>query len=218
MRSSRRWFGGDIEMKDAMLAVSFIVCLSLIQGCGGDSDYVPMDKSKLHGTGKVYFVPLGEFPAVEVHELVAYYKDKYGLTIEVTPRTPLDPSVINPERKQLVAEWVIDLMKQTYPALAGNPDAIMIGLTDEDMYISQTTWRFAFSRRQEGRYAVVSSARMGQGGPLVSAKKINSRLRKMVTKNIGLLYYNLSLSDNPQSVLYGRVMGLRDLDRMGEDF
>ena len=44
------------------------------------------------------------------------------------------------------------------------------------------------------------------------------RLQKLVTKNIGLLYFGLPLSDDPGSVLYRDVGGQSDLDRMSEDF
>jgi hypothetical protein len=43
-------------------------------------------------------------------------------------------------------------------------------------------------------------------------------LRKMVTKNIGVLYYHLPQSNNPQSVLYQNVGGISELDYMGEEF
>lgn len=42
------------------------------------------------------------------------------------------------------------------------------------------------------------------------------RARKMVTRYIGLLYYGLPLSDDPESLLYDNVLGPADLDRMEE--
>jgi hypothetical protein len=40
----------------------------------------------------------------------------------------------------------------------------------------------------------------------------------MLSKNIGVLYYHLPLSDNCSSVMYGKVGGPQELDFMGEDF
>jgi hypothetical protein len=37
-------------------------------------------------------------------------------------------------------------------------------------------------------------------------------------KNIGIMYYRLPLSENPRSVLYGKVLGEDDLDHMTENF
>ena len=47
---------------------------------------------------------------------------------------------------------------------------------------------------------------------------LRSRLRKMVTKNIGIMCYGLPLSPNPRSVLYGNIGGTDELDVMTEDF
>jgi hypothetical protein len=44
------------------------------------------------------------------------------------------------------------------------------------------------------------------------------RLRKMVTKDIGMLYYGMPLNGNPKSVLYGRILGIQELDQVSEDF
>jgi hypothetical protein len=40
----------------------------------------------------------------------------------------------------------------------------------------------------------------------------------MITKNIGILYFDKEQNSNPRSVLYDNVMGLEELDSMGEDF
>jgi len=86
------------------------------------------------------------------------------------------------------------------------------------MYIAQYDWQFTFSWRQERKYAVVSDARMRLGAKVVPAEKVASRLRKMVTKNIGVLYFHLPQSNDPRSVLYKSVGGISELDYMGEEF
>jgi predicted Zn-dependent protease len=111
-------------------------------------------------------------------------------------------------------------MKRSNPKLVADPNAILIGLTDEDMYIRKKNWQFAFSYRTQGRFAVVSSARMNPvnfGGP-ADDELLDSRMRKMISKNIGILYYQLPANRNPKSVLYGGVMDVKDLDNMSEDF
>ncbi|HVG31186.1 MAG TPA: hypothetical protein VM864_15865 [Pyrinomonadaceae bacterium] len=191
-------------------------CFVASAGCAGGSRYVPLDAKSLKGHGRIYFVPLGDFPPDKAQGLRLYYRQKYGLSVELLARLPLDASAVNSRRQQLTAEEVVALMKGAHPELVADPQAILIGLTDDDMYIEQYDWQFTFSWRQEGRYAVVSDARMtlGRAGEGLS----ESRLRKMVTKNIGVLYYRLAQSDDPRSVLYKSVGGLRELDRMGEDF
>ena len=194
-----------------------VVILSLLTiGCFRKSDYVPISKQSLNGSGKLYLVPLGEFSKHVAEELASYYKTKYGISAETLPTVHIPPSARNAERQQLIAEEAVDLMRRVNSEISGNPNAILIGLTTEDMYISQYDWRFSFSWREQGKYAVVSSGRMNLGN--VSEDEIRKRFRKMVTKNVGILYFHLPQSDDPRSVLYRNVGGIRELDYMGEEF
>ena len=198
----------------AILTLGFLS----IAGCMAKRAYVPISQQSLKGSGKIYFVPLGDFSPATVQDLVNYYQKKYGMAIEVLPSVRLDPAAIDTERQQLVAEAAVESMKRANPNLVDNPAAILIGLTDEDMYIAQYDWQFTFSWRQERKYAVVSNARMSLGATVVPAEKLASRLRKMVTKNLGVLYFHLPQSDDPRSVLYKNVGGISELDYMGEEF
>jgi YD repeat-containing protein len=88
------------------------------------------------------------------------------------------------------------------------------------MYISEMNWSYAFSWRQEERFAVVSTARMD---PLFSKepadpKIVEARARKMITKDIGLLHYRLQPSYDFSSAVYDYIDDVEDLDNMGEDF
>jgi len=172
------------------------------------------------GVGRVYFVPVGEFPAASVEHLVAHYRGRYGLAIETLGAVPLEPAAVDLLRQQLVAEELIALVKRHHPRLAGDPEAILIGLTPYDMYIQAVAWQFAFAARQEGRFAVVSTARMDplNFGEPADAELLHSRLRKIISKNIGVMYYRLPESTDRDSVLYGPILGLDDLDSVGEDF
>ncbi len=169
---------------------------------------------------RVYFVALGDFPDRTVDELVSHYADKFNLRIRKLPRIGLDASFVDRNRKQIAAEALIGLMKEKYPNLAGDPNAIIIGLTPEDIFIRQYDWRFAFNFREDGKFAVVSMARMDPINFDLPADEVllNTRLRKMVTKNIGVLYFRKAPNNNPRSVLYGNVGGLEELDAMGEEF
>ena len=199
-----------------LASVSLIIFVVVSLNCAPRTRFVPRDAKTLQGTGKVFFAPLGDFPASEIQKLVSYYQTRYGLAIETLPQIPLDPRLINSERIQLPAESVIDWIKNKNPALVNNPQAILIGFTTQDMYIARYDWQFSFGWRQEGRYAVISNARMSLGNP--SAEQAHSRLRKMVTKNIGIMYFKLQQSDDPRSVLYKNIGGISELDAMGEEF
>ena len=68
-----------------------------------------------------------------------------------------------------------------------------------------------------GPRGIWPSSRRRTWTTVFSANK-TQRLQKMVTKDIGILYFGLPQSDDPKSVLYKDVLGPMDLDRMSEDF
>jgi hypothetical protein len=51
-----------------------------------------------------------------------------------------------------------------------------------------------------------------------SEGRIRARLRKMVGKNIGIVYFGLDISTDPGSMLYGDIGGPQELDEMSELF
>lgn len=142
------------------------------------------------------------------------------MTIETVGQVELEPTVVDYDRHQLIAEEVIALMQRKHPKLATDPDAILIGITAYDMYIRQERWGFAFAWRQDGRFAVVSTARMDPENfeEPPAPDLLHTRLRKVVTKTVGLMHYRLPQSTDLDSVMYGPILGLDDLDSVGEDF
>jgi predicted Zn-dependent protease len=93
-------------------------------------------------------------------------------------------------------------------------------LTQEDIYIREETWRYAFAYRRAPGYALVSTARMDEAlyGNPSNEELLKARLNKMVAKTIGQIHYHLPLSEDPRSAMYGRVLGPQDLDRMTDAF
>jgi tetratricopeptide (TPR) repeat protein len=181
---------------------------------------IGFSENRERGKEKLYFVPLHDFSAASLTKLVNSCKQKIGIEVIVTEPVPFALSTVDKRRQQVIAEEAINLMKLRYPKLVSDPNAIIIGLTDEDLFVRGEDWQWAFSYRMQGRFAVVSSARMDPANLGGSANEVltESRLRKMVLKNIGILYYYLPLNHNPKSVLYEEVGGVEDLDKMGEDF
>jgi len=170
---------------------------------------------------RIYFVPVGYAPTDQIDDLVDYYRDRFGLHILVLPPMTTDPEVFNSSRNQLIAENVLDSMLRKKPTYARDESAVLIGITTQDMYPREENWQFCFGWRVPGkRAAVVSTARMDihyPGEPGFEAT-VTKRLRKMVTKDIGILYYRKAVSDNPKSVLYNGILGIQELNQVGEDF
>ena len=124
---------------------------------------------------------------------------------------------------RMSADRLIQAVRFRYRTLVKNPRTRVIAVTpyDMDTEAMRDQWRFTFSlRSSDQRMAVVSYARMDpaklDGRP--DEGLLRTRLRKMVTKNIGIICFGLPLSDDPRSVLFGSVLGVEELDRMTEDF
>jgi predicted Zn-dependent protease len=164
----------------------------------------------------VYFAPMGDFPREKAEALVTHYRAKYDLTIEIVAPIPVPPDAFDTERDQLGADRLLAAIQASDIAVA-DPEAVIIGLTDQDMYIEELTWRYAYAfRSNNGLHAVISTARFN--ADRADEAKQMQRLRKMITKNLGFLYYGLGSSDDPGSVMYGQILGPDDLDAVSEDF
>jgi predicted Zn-dependent protease len=169
----------------------------------------------------VYFVPIGSAPNSEIRDLVSYYRAKYDLRSEVL--SPIEPSGsdVDVNRRQLIAEALIESLKRAYSERLKNPNAILIGITSADMYPRGENWRFCFGWRvPEERIAVVSVARMNlhyEGEPAGQAN-MTTRMRKVITKDIGIMGFGMPTNHNLRSVLFDGILGIEELDQVSEDF
>ena len=198
------------------LVVVWRVSKSSVQSSNAAAPLVPaMDGSR------VYFVPIGSFPADELDPLVEYYRQKYSLEVTVVRSVRLDDSARDPARQQFVAEKLISTVRAGLPKIGKDPKAILIGFTSEDMFTTSQNWQFTPGWRDaRTRTAVVSTARLHlpSDDQAFAADIASTRLRKIVTKDIGIMYYGLTLSADPKSVLYKQIAGVEQLDQAGEEF
>lgn len=169
---------------------------------------------------RICLVPLGNVSGDLVGKLVDHYQDEYGLHVQVLDKESIPMELVDPERDQVGAVALIEHMENLFPEAYADPDAILIGLAPVDMYTEARDWRFAFwVSNIENNKSVVSSARMNPEsfGLERDDDLLYSRVRKVITRIIGTLYFHLPESDDPRSVLYNNVLSLDDLDLMGED-
>jgi predicted Zn-dependent protease len=177
----------------------------------GASSYIPRKVDKPAGAGRIHFVPISYTPAI-LAQLKDYYKQKYDLAIEVEPELKTDFSKTYDVRTgKHTAEVLVAALKEEYPD-RGND--VYIGFIPQDMYIEGQKSRFAYNFIDDG-YGVVSDARLAV---FADENVQKARLRKLVSRTIGTLYYNLPASEDSRSVLYKDLRGPDDLDRMSEDF
>jgi predicted Zn-dependent protease len=143
--------------------------------------------------------------------LRSYYKEQLNLEIEILPELVVDRGAWSDVRRQWSAEGLAEQVRQT----VGNQDAVVIGITGEDIYLRSENWQFAFSYRADDRVAVVSYARMDWR--LANADVLRRRVRRMVTKDLGIMLYQLAVSDGRTSPMYQSIDGVPDLDAMSDD-
>ena len=167
----------------------------------------------------VYLVPVGFDQSQSLSWAPAYYKSKLGIEVTVLPSVPLDPALIDRKRNQLNGDKCIAMVQRMNPELARDPSAVLVAVTSSDMYIPSLDWSYAENLRSEGRFVVISSARLHP--PLLlgwlNPEWLNSRLQKLLTKNIMMLYFDLPMSSDSSSILSGGVLSGPQIDQMGGD-
>lgn len=173
------------------------------------------------GNATVYFVAVGDAQSSQISDLVAHYKAKFNIQIVVLAPMAVSKNDIDLNRRQLIAEEVIESLRRSYADRLKSNSAVLIGITSHDMYPRGEDWQFCFGWRDpDARIAVVSTARMNLHYPGEPANQADStiRVRKMVTKDIGIMCFGMSPNHNPRSVLFDGILGIEELDQVTEDF
>ncbi len=167
-------------------------------------------------------MPLGTVHSVDVHRLLSDFEKHYGLRIHLLPVIPPPDWARNVARKQSVAEDLIAAMKLAYPRQSAETGAVMIGITEQDMYISGLKWTYAFSFRSEERFAVISTAHLSEPSEdedkPVTADVLEKRAAKVLARDVGILHFRLQPSNDLGSVLYRYVDETPDLDDIGNEY
>lgn len=169
----------------------------------------------------VYLVPLGiDASLLRLHSTAGWFRESLGLDVVVADR--VDPAdAYDADRGQFVAERLAGQLATVRRQVMAMKSATVIGITDRDMYMAgYPRWHFVFSYRGESAVAVVSYARMDPRnfGQPDNEDLLQSRLRKMVAKDIGMLVYGLRTTRDPRSLMYNGILGLEELDVIEEDW
>ena len=210
--------GDDPFGRGARLAIIAGIVLSLAAlvvvlaaRSGAFSSHPPARQLPAPIRDAVVLVPLGDFPLDQANGIAAKEAADYRLPISVASSLPIPDRARDLRRGQLTGEVLAESIRAVHPE--GDDRTLVIGLTTQDIYIAgRADWRFAFGVRNSSGVAVVSSARMGRfldpGGEW-------NRLTKMVTRDIGFLYYGLEGTGDRGDILYDNILSLDDLIRIG---
>lgn len=170
-------------------------------------------------SSKIYLLPLDDAAALHLKDLPAYLAARLDLDVAVMPVLTPGPETVDGAAKQLIAEKVVRFIEQANPRIAGDLDSVMLGVTSQDLNIRSSRWGLATNYRR-GRFGVLSTAGL-QGTPWYAGHNpevFTVRVRKMVTKNVALLRYPVSLSADATSALAFGAGTPSDVDEMGENF
>ena len=168
---------------------------------------------------RIYIVPIGDVQGLGLDELPEFYRSRHGISVQLLEPIPLQPKARNSARNQLIFGQLIELMHARYPQLAKDKSAFLIGITDEDMYIESLNWNFAYTAYNEfHRAGVVSSARFVPHPLAGNEKLLRARIRKMVSRTMGFIVFDLPRSNDPSSVMYHDLYGSASVDLMSDSF
>jgi predicted Zn-dependent protease len=164
-------------------------------------------------TRPVRFMPIHASLA-HLEDLQRYYQGQLALDSQILPELTTDRAAWTAERRQWSAEGLAEQVRTS----VGNVDAVVIGVTGEDIYLRSSNWRFAFGWRSDNRVAIVSYARMDPRffKEPENLELLRRRLRHMVTKDLGVMLYELEMSPDADSPMYRDIGGIEELDSMGE--
>ena len=166
--------------------------------------------SDLQGNGTVYLVQMGAHAQpYSLPEFAQWLHSKYAIDVQVLPPMAIDPSAWDAKRHQFVAEQLYAQIKGQHADLARNPKAFLIGFTDFDMYSVNNMWGSTFTQRDHLRTAIISSDGMGDTAwqhnhlpASAAADRFRNRMRRILLKDVAMLYWHLPVNDDPSSLLH----------------
>jgi len=164
----------------------------------------------------VYLAPLGLEPSQSLEWAPAYYKAKFDIAVNILPAVPVTEELVDRKRQQVNPQKSIEYLCALHPEVARDTSALMFAVTSRDIYIPADNRTYTVNYREAGRFAMVSAARLGPYSVLGASNPdwVGSRLQKVLTKNIAMLYFNLPMSSDYTSLLSGGRLTGSDVDAM----
>jgi len=187
---------------------------------GREIDLTPApirEKGLPPSAGEIFLVPLDLPAGLKLDWAPAYFDKKLGVAVKVLPPVALDAGAVNQTRHQAIAEELVDRMLRAFPEVAHNPRNVFLGVTGQPMYIRSFAWNYSTAYRVDGRYGVISAKEIESPIDSRNPELMQSRLRKMILKNVEVLALRLPMNSEPTSALSWPVSSGSDVDEMTEE-
>jgi hypothetical protein len=163
----------------------------------------------------VFLVPLGNVRHVDVRELAEEVGLRYHVPTSTLPPVALPLWTLDAEEGELNGDQLIHLLQLTYPTRG---QTAVIGITDYDMFSTNLGMHGLFSLRNPVPYGVVSSSPLGASlFDRLRGHDRHERVRKLVARNVGFLYFRRPESSDPHSLLRSSMSSVHDIDALNED-
>ena len=166
----------------------------------------------------VYLLPLGPVPESQMQAAAAEVRTFNYRPVLLEP-VPLENSLGDLERRQLIAEKVTTRVHAAAHELSLQNERPIFAITQADLFVGQkprSPFSFAYGAPDQ-TVTLISTARMnplGYGKP-ADETLLNTRLRKFVSRYLTYLTLRGGGTNNPKCVTYGPMNGVADIDRLG---
>ncbi len=171
---------------------------------------------------EVYLLPLDDFDSQAVASIAQSLSKEMDIRIKTAASVRTAGLIPFSGTTQFSAEEIETHVLRVIPTLPDKrSNTAYIVLTTKDINTKDRTLQFNFSIHDNlARLAIVSSARLtlGPKGAPASRSTVLARLKKLVKRGIGDVYYNYPRSTDVRDIMYSPVMSLDDLDRIGNTF
>ena len=165
---------------------------------------------------RIIFAPTDDAAFEAMQRLAPQLEAKLGLDVHVMGCLALPLESRNVQRQQISGQAILRSIHNDYPIdLIPPAGSVGIAVTSDDLYIEGKNWRYAWAYRDGGSFAVVSTHQLEWRA---SQALLETRLRKVLMKQIGVLYYKYPLSNNPRNVMYSSIFSLETLDEIEERY
>ena len=197
------------------------LCLVLLLA-GGCAATKPAPRATGPGID-VYLIPLDDFSFDLAADLANSLSQETGLHIRPTVQMGMANLSPMPGTTQYADDDILKKALLAVPNLPEiRPSTACIVLTQRDLNTQSRALRFVFaSHNSQYRIAVVSSARLvlgAQPGQLADPETVRARIKKMVKRSLGDVYYGYPRSTDLHDLMYSPIRSLDDVDKMGNEF
>ncbi len=193
--------------------------LLLLSACASSPEKQKLDTYQ-SDNADVYFVPIGNMSDKYKLELLTHFEKTFPLKFSFTPYLKLRKGMLDPKTRQVFSDKILQYLDKDFGSYSDNKKAIYIAVTHVDMRTSKEYETATVTNHKDNRFAVVANRRMmpelKDSVLLINIDTVLANTRKMISRNIGILYYNKPFNNDPKSVLYGKINSVQVIENMQE--